>query len=100
MVVYCELYLCNINRLNVPEEVHQQSAVIICLKCQDRIDRGLNPRRSNISVSNIHINGCVIVIAKWESMKSQIMTRLWEDIKMSRRFSKLIRWFRVIYGKY
>ena len=51
-MVNCELYLCNTNRLDIPE-VHilyghlcQQNTVIICLNCQDRIDRGLNPRRS------------------------------------------------------
>ena len=42
MVVQCELYLCNINRLDIPEEVHliwiSQSTEYnnICIHCQDR----------------------------------------------------------------
>ena len=39
MVVHCEFYVCNINRLDIPE-------IILCLHCQDRYDRGLNPRPS------------------------------------------------------
>ena len=53
MVVHCELYLCNINMLDIPEEVHliygylnQHNTVILCLHCQDRKDPGLNSRPS------------------------------------------------------
>ena len=51
MVVHCELYLCNINRLDVPEEVHliwisQSTEDSNFLNCQDMNDRGLNTRPS------------------------------------------------------
>ena len=44
-------YLCNINRLDLPEEVHLvwQSTEYsnYMSNCQDRIDRGLNSRRTS-----------------------------------------------------
>ena len=52
MVVHCELYVCDINRLDIPEAVDlngylsQQNTVTIYLNCQDSNVRGLNPRPS------------------------------------------------------
>ena len=54
MVVHCELYLRSINRLDIPElAIHliwisqlTEYSNYICLNCQDRNNRGLNPRPS------------------------------------------------------
>ena len=47
-----EFDLCNINRLDIPEEFNriwilsQQNTLIICLNCQDMFGRGLNQQPS------------------------------------------------------
>ena len=52
IVVHCELYLCNINRLDVPEEDHliwisQSTEYSNDMSLKDRNDRGLNTRPYN-----------------------------------------------------
>ena len=49
----CELMLCDIYRLDMPDSVHmiwifqsKKNTAIILLICEDKIGRGLNPRPS------------------------------------------------------
>ena len=68
MVVHCELYLCNVNRLDISKKfisygyLSQQNTVIIFPNCQDRIGRVLNPRPSANEHNALPLSYLIIVI--------------------------------------